>query len=114
MPAPTPGSPRSRRIKVGTDTPNRLAQARWDSWRRTRAMARFSPRARRAWVAAGGSTCKACGLFGITKSLSIRPFWSSLYYQNEYSGSACFWLLLGLGSELLAARAPLFTLPQPG
>src|SRR4030081_1945517 len=101
MPAPTPGSPRSSRISVGTDMPSRLAHARWDSRRRTRAMARFSPRARRAWAAAGGMTWRACGLFGITKSLSIRSIWSSLYYQNPTTLSAA----QALVAKALAAGA---------
>src|SRR3981081_2677452 len=82
---PTPGSPRSMRIKVGTETPRRLAHARWDSRRLTLATARFSPRPRSAWAAAGGIVSRAWELFGITKSLSIRSNWSSLYYlKHQY------------------------------
>src|SRR5258708_9944282 len=79
MPAPTPGSPRSIRIKVGTETPRRLAQTRCDSRRLTLAIARFSPSVRNARAAAGGRVRRAGGLFGITKSLSIQHVWSSLY-----------------------------------
>src|SRR5690606_26279040 len=77
-PAATPGSPRSMRIRVGTDTPMRLAQTRCDSLRRTRAIARFSPRRRSAWVVAGGSAGR--GARGITNTLSIGPHGSSICF----------------------------------
>lgn len=75
---PTPGSPRSKRISVGKEIPSRFAQARCDSWRRKRAIARFSPRRANACLTAGGSDSNALGLFGITKSLCFKRIWSSL------------------------------------
>lgn len=52
------------RIRVGTEHPSRRAQARWDSRRRTRAMAKFSPKVFSACAAAGGRVERACGLLG--------------------------------------------------
>lgn len=59
MPSPTPGSPRSRRMSVGTETPSRRAHARCDSRRRTRAMARCSPSCWSALPTTGGSWARA-------------------------------------------------------
>src|SRR5688572_14745605 len=61
----TPGSPCSMRIRVGTETPRRFAHVRWDSRRRTRANARFSPRSASARDTTGGSAAKASDAFDI-------------------------------------------------
>ena len=69
-PTLTLGSPRSIRIRVGTDIPMRWAHCLWDSLRRTRAKARCSPSAAKALAASGGSEVKALEDFGITYTLS--------------------------------------------
>jgi hypothetical protein len=65
MPMLTLGSPDSRRIRVGTVTPRRLAHVARDSRRRRRATARSAPSLSSAESVEGGSCRRARASFGI-------------------------------------------------
>ncbi|MBL0166952.1 MAG: hypothetical protein IPP85_07305 [Propionivibrio sp.] len=69
---PTPGSPASSRISVGTETPRRVAQETSDSFLRNLATARSAPRRSSADSVDGGSCISAIEVLGITKILLIK------------------------------------------
>jgi len=71
MPMPTPGSPASMRMRVGTVTPMREAQEARDSFRRSRATAKSAPSFSSALDVAGGSRWRATGVLGILKIIVI-------------------------------------------